>query len=463
MYFFLMLSLIVFQFVLAVLGPRVMVSLSFLTGAMPLALGGEGMLATPFGRMDISAFRLLGLWLASLFVILFHFGRAWEYVVRYRFHSLFLTFCCFSLLWSPSLAYGLRMIAKLSAPFLFLIVTMLVVSSSQQLKRIERLILMGGIFTLLLAFVCKGLGITKSSVGLTLPATSPALFSAYLVVMGILALANVRDGNRANNFALVVSFSLAVLAAFTRITIAAMFISFSVISFLAFRGMPRFFLPATGMIGLPALFLLSDTFKNRMFYGANKITLTSFIGNPFSVLDHLHGSGRFGAWRDVLKNFFEPSPFIGSGIGATQNYYYSNLGGGLGVIHSEYIRLLAEVGLAGLGFFAIAALAYLLRLLKIYREAPRSAAGKYALAAIGGLVAYLIFMATDNAFDYVAAFGNFVFGLIGMSEKAKEIEDSKSDLKQKSGEIRAEPGSLSVRVGGKTSRLYPILGKNHGC
>jgi hypothetical protein len=32
-------------------------------------------------------------------------------------------------------------------------------------------------------------------------------------------------------------------------------------------------------------------------------------------------------------------------------------------------------------------------------------------------------MATDNAFDYVNAFGVYVFGLVGMSEKARELEE----------------------------------------
>jgi O-antigen ligase len=136
----------------------------------------------------------------------------------------------------------------------------------------------------------------------------------------------------------------------------------------------------------------------------------------------VHGSGRYEAWGTVLDKFIAPSPFLGSGIGATQNYYYSQLGGGIGVIHSEFVRLAAEVGIAGLILFALAIAGYLLRLLRLYRETPRSPAGRYALAGAAGLIVYLTFMATDNAFDYFNGVGMYVFALVGMSEKARELE-----------------------------------------
>lgn len=186
-------------------------------------------------------------------------------------------------------------------------------------------------------------------------------------------------------------------------------------------------LPTMGLIGLPALFLFSETFKNRMFYGTKGIDAQTLLADPGQILGHLHGSGRFSAWPLILDKFFYPSPAVGSGLGATQNFFYSQIGGGLGVIHSEYVRLLSEVGIFGLSLFLIAASAYLYRLRDTYRRAPQSDAGKYALAAIGGLVGYLIFMATDNAFDYVNGVGIYVFGLIAMSEKARELESRAED------------------------------------
>jgi hypothetical protein len=405
--------------------PVLLIYISLLTGAIPLKLGDGGPMQSAFGRLDLNAIRLLGLWLAACFVILLHLEKVSKYLYWYRFHLFFLSFCGVALIWAPSLEYGVRMLAKLTAPFLFLLMILTLVTSRAQLKRMEQIILAGGVLILFIALAGRIMGWTHYGRGLTLPATSPALFSACLVSVSMLALANFKYGNRLRYAILLICFVGGVIAAFTRITIAAMFVGFSVILFMALRGAPRLLLPAVGLAGLPALFLFNDTFKKRMFFYAERVSFASVMNDPSVALDRVYGSGRFDAWEFVLKHFFDPSPFIGSGIGATQNFYYSHSVTGLGVIHSEYIRLLSEVGLVGAALFILAAIAYLVRLARIYRWSPGSDSGRYALAATGGVVAYLIFMATDNAFDYVNAFGIYVFGLIGMSEKARELEDQK--------------------------------------
>jgi hypothetical protein len=39
------------------------------------------------------------------------------------------------------------------------------------------------------------------------------------------------------------------------------------------------------------------------------------------------------------------------------------------------------------------------------------------------MVAYLVYIATDNGFDYVTGFGIYVFSLIGMAEKSREFDE----------------------------------------
>jgi hypothetical protein len=415
-------SLIVIQVLLAVVFPVLLVDLSLLTGIWPMSFGRDEMLTTAFGRFDISALRLLGLWLAVTLVILLRFERAWRYLNRYRWHLLFLLFCMMALAWAPSLVYGVRMMAKLSAPFLFLVFVLVVIRTRAQLKRMETLMLIAGASMLALAGFAKLIGWGQNPVGLTIPFTGPALFSAFLITIGMLTLSRAKYDDMPMNIMLFLLLAAGVLAAFTRITIAALFISASVVLFYAVRGPQRFILPMAGLVGLPALFLFNETFKNRMFANAGQIGADTLLTDPGQAASHLYGSGRFAAWSTVLTKFFEPNPVIGSGIGATQNFYYSQSGGGIGVIHSEYVRLLAEVGVVGLALFVVAMFVYLYRLADTYRRAPKSDAGKYALAALGGLVAYLIFIATDNGFDYVNGFGIYVFALVAMSEKARELE-----------------------------------------
>lgn len=410
------------QLVLAVFWPAGLIYFSLLMGPIPLRLGREGMLVGTFGKMDLSAIRLLGLWLASSVVILLHIENAWKYFVRYRFHFLFLLFCSLTLFWAPSITYGARMMAKLSAPVLFLLLIMLMISSRVQLKLMEKLIIFGGVSILLIAIVSRVFVIVRPTGNLTLPGIGEAVFSAYLVALTMLSLANIKYSNPTRSIVLVGFFVAGIIAAFSRSTIGALFVGSSLILFMSHRGIPRLILPALGIVGLPTLFLFSEKFKQRMFLRADKVTLTGIMDDPSGILAHVRGSGRFAAWDYALEYFFLPSPIVGSGIGSTQTYYYSQSLQGISVVHSEYIRLLAEVGIMGLVLFIIAILAYAVRLVHTWRVSPHSEAGKYALAAMGGLAAYLVYMATGNPFDYVNAFGIYIFSLIGMSEKARELD-----------------------------------------
>jgi O-antigen ligase len=188
-----------------------------------------------------------------------------------------------------------------------------------------------------------------------------------------------------------------------------------------------------------------------MFKNQDSVSLDLFTSDPSAALDQIHGSGRFDHWAYVMKTFFDPHPLFGSGIGTTQHYFYTHQLG-LTVIHSEYVRLLAEVGLVGIVLIVFAFAAYMIRLRRIYRLAQTPQTKTYALAGLGSLVVYVIFMATDNAIDYVTSSGIFVFCLIAMSEKARDLELAQEGLEQ------LQPVSVnSEPVGAVSHRRYPIL------
>ena len=80
------------------------------------------------------------------------------------------------------------------------------------------------------------------------------------------------------------------------------------------------------------------------------------------------------------------------------------------------------MGILGVSLLTVAVVAYMVRLAQTFRAARTREGKAYSLAALGALVVYLIFMATDNAIDYVTSCGIFVFALIAMSEKSRELE-----------------------------------------
>lgn len=412
---------------LALCSPVLLLNYALLTGPIPWTLGSSELIQTPVGHMSISAMRLFGLWLAMFLVLAARFSKVNKCLLHYKLHLLFLGFCLISMLWAPSLSYSLRMLAKLSAPLLIMILIMTVISSMRQLEMMERMVLASGIAAALLALVTRWIGL-NSDPRFTIPHTSPATFSAHIVAVSMFAMAGfaVTDKKLLRGM-MIVAFSTIVLAAFTRITIVAMFIGFSAILFLGGRGIGRIILPMLSAASLPALFLLSPKFRNRMFIGGDEMSVERVVDDPEIAIGKIHGSGRFDAWEMVLHRFFEPSPFFGSGIGATQDFFYEQSVGGLGVIHSEYVRMLSEIGILGLTLFVFVVLGYLWRLFRILRSRKRTDIRKYALAGTGGLTAYMIFIATDNGFDYVTQFGLYVFAFVAMAEKAKELAEGTTD------------------------------------
>jgi hypothetical protein len=409
--------------VLALTWPNGLIMVALLTGVLPLTLGRDEMMVTIFGRMDLSAIRLLGLWVATLLVILPQLWEAGKYGMRFRWHLIFLMFAMLALVWTPNIAYGTRMIVKLTAPFLFLLLTLLACSSWRELKRLETTLLVGGIVTVVFALTAVLGGYTSfsSQLGLGVPGLGPAATSANLAILAILALALVRTSPSWSMAALFGVLGAASFAGFTRNTIGGLFLGATVVLWLSFKGLSRWAFPLAGLVSMPALFLLSDTFRQRMFKDSGAASLDLLLRNPMAALDNIHGSGRFEAWSYVLTTFFRPNLAFGSGVGTTQHYFYTHFTG-LNVIHSEYIRLLAEVGIVGVSLLVIAVVAYMVRLAQTFHAATTREGKVYSLAALGALVVYLIFMATDNAIDYVTSCGIFVFALIAMSEKARELE-----------------------------------------
>lgn len=446
--------------VLALAWPRALILVVLLTGTLPLTLGREGMMVTSFGRLDLYAIRLLGLWVAALLIIVPQAWQAGLYAFRFRWHLLFLLFAMAALLWAPSLVYGARMIAKLTAPFLFLLLVLLICQSWSSLRQLETMMLASGVLAVVISLTSVVIGHTTLSaqLGLGVPGLGPAATSANLAMLAMLALGLARATYRRSAFLLFGVFAVASFAGFTRMTIIALFVALTAILWTSFKGWSRWVLPLAGVVSLPALFLLSDTFRQRMFKDGAVISFDLITKDPASALEHIHGSGRFDAWAYVLTNFFWPSPVFGSGVGTTQHYFYTHATG-LNVIHSEYIRVLAELGVFGALLLAVAAGAYMIRMVNHYRTATTQEGQAYALAALGSLVVYFLFMATDNAIDYVTSCGVFVFGIVGMSEKARELELQDSGVLPVGAEgiESADSGETGFSIEPEPARRFPLV------
>jgi hypothetical protein len=399
---------------------------------------------TPFGPLNVVAMQLFGFCLACVIAIAAQFDRALRETRYAKWHMVFLGFCLLSLTYASSAAYGLRMIAKLVAPFLFMAVILTVAKSETELQKMRNAILASGVILLALALMARAAGINSDPnvsqsglSGLGPPGMGPPVFSAHMLPVAMVALAMCVSKPSLQSLGLVMMAAAAIIAALQRTSAAALYLGFSAILFLGTRGLWRLVLPAAGLVGLPALMLFSEAFRRRMFFGeANPQQL---IADPTKALQSINGSGRFDLWNIMLRKFFDPHPIVGSGIGSTQDYLYSLSGSG--VVHSEYVRLLCEVGIVGTALFAIAVTSYFLRLASLTRpsNSPSLTLRISALAAFGSLVSYIAYFSTDNGIDYVTQFGIYVFALIAVAIRENELAGAPQPQEGAAPSVQAPP------------------------
>ena len=213
--------LMIFPVGLAFTWPMGLICFSLLTGAMPVTFGKGGQLGGDFGRIDLYAIRLLGLWIAALIVVLFNTQRLSKYLIKFKFHALFIFFSIVTLLWAPSMVYGIRMVAKLMAPYLFLLLVLAAVSTRKQIERIEGLMLLTGVLAILVEVASRLAGYSfEGKTGLGIPGLGPAPSSAHLAILSMLAFSGFRHSGSKTHLILTICFVGAAAAGFTRITIA---------------------------------------------------------------------------------------------------------------------------------------------------------------------------------------------------------------------------------------------------
>jgi hypothetical protein len=418
--------LVMIQLLIAVTAPVSFIYFALWMQTMPYTWNWDTQLvySTPVGQLNVVAMQLFGFCIACLLVIVLNINSALLRLRYAKWHAIFIAICILSMLYAASSVYALRMIAKLLGPFLFLIAVLAVIKSEDELRRMRTAILGGGMVLVALALVARASGINSDPnavqtgiSGLGPPGMGPPVFSAHMLAVAMLAMGTYLAERRVIHLLMAVGSALAVFAALQRTSAGAVYLGFSLILFAGTRGLWRLLLPALGLLGLPALILFSDVFRRRMFFG--DASSEQLLADPQKAAISINSSGRFDQWGSALRRFFEPHPLLGSGIGSTQEYFYTYAGGG--VMHSEYVRLACEVGLIGLSLFVAALLSYLWRMQSCCRRAMPPAVRGAGFAAVGSIVSYAVYCATDNALDYVTQFGIYVFGLIAIAIKASEL------------------------------------------
>ena len=371
--------------------------------------------------------RYLGLFANGvyLFVILSAVALALLYAIptfltqslRFYGYVIFLFYCLASLLWTTDIEWGLRMLIKLAAPFLFFISMQAFLKNDRDFVLAERSIIVACLVVATLAVInTLGGGVLTPDAPdmfnvrhnyLTAPYMSPANFSFFIGSVAILSLSNIFNTKKYLFMILTIIFYIFVLWSFVRISMFGLIAAFALIILLLSKNIViRIIIPSIMIVVFLTCFFTLDKFRARMFK-TDKVTLEMVLSANESNIDKLiYTSGRSILWRQVYNEFVIQSPLIGKGIGSTDSWLEMREKGRL---HSEYLRILCDTGILGLFLYLGAILQFYIMLIKNYMASNDRTVRMHSARALAGLSFYMITLATDNSLNYISEFSLYIF------------------------------------------------------
>ncbi|MBX6363104.1 MAG: O-antigen ligase family protein [Gemmatimonadetes bacterium] len=387
-----------------VIGP---IDLSFLTG------GFKGLLEEQ-GGLDMNGIRLIGMVVALgvltmadrdlLRVAAARYGRWWLAFLAYAAASLALT---------TSLVDGMRLLLKLAYPFLLFVGILGVVRTRAELERLASWMLWGAAaITLVLAPALVALGhyeLDHGRVRIPTIGVHENPMSFYLLMVILVAFTRHTTRGQYRYIGLCLACAAWIAVAMTRITVLAALAGFAGCALFAalvvrnYRGVV-----AAVIVGAALGVALLPTALVRTFgYLPGAGELASLALHPTQLFRSMNFQGREIFWALVLKSFLA-HPWIGEGLGSSTALILRNFPPSWGgVVHNEYLRLLAELGVIGVALFALAVFGWWGAVVRVARRAD-PLVREFALPAFAGLVAWATISLTDNTFDYYAPFTQYV-------------------------------------------------------
>ena len=367
------------------------------------------------GSMDLSSIWLLGLICLSVFVLL----RSHAFSSRITGPEVaclfFLGWCVFQSLRMDDFLFSTRMFLKLLYPLLVMMLARTLIRTPESAQRLLKWV-MGAAFGAYLLLGGPLILLWPQGVWTIAPLFwVGAAFADHTAIMTVLALVCWRlfRQQRYLIFAVLLAIVPVWMGVRTGIVATAMGVGlFALIEF-GRRSVPL--LAGVYVATAVALFAMPQT-RAKMFYDADKVDSSQLIFRPDQIsMDDVNSSGRFTMWGVVMDKFFWPDPFLGSGLGATQKWFYSGGYGDLRVEHSEFVRLLSDTGLVGLVLYVTAVLVGAASGWRTSRTACDPTARSLGVAAACAFPTFLVCMGFDNVLNYALPAGQYPFAFVGLA------------------------------------------------
>lgn len=366
---------------------------------------------------------------ALAYVLMFSNGILFKEMFRFYIYLLFIIYAGCSFFWGDDFIYGLRLFVKLLSPFLLYLAIVSFVKSSDDLRKIEKALYFCVLVVLTLVAINY---LTGGAIGgdkvkykwiprgvLTAPYMSPANFSFFVSSIALYSLGRFLFTKEKKYLLIFALLTVAIYAAFTRIAMAGHVVGTGICIFMLIRNkMTKVLFPLVIIIGFVMMLFTVDKFRERMFYNADEFSLSDVVKNPEKLERNLDTSGRLYLWSNVLDHYKDSNLLFGQGIGSLDllmDKEFRSL-----ELHSEYLRLILDLGFVGLALYLLGMLQIVYKLFKTRSETYYNL---YPSIAVAGVACYLITQFTDNSLNYVTEFANYIYAFIGLSIVASRIQN----------------------------------------
>ncbi len=380
-------------------GPEAFWVLTFSTGLLALNAPSIG--------IDLMAFRLLVLEILCILGIFATRERpVWSTaLVVYAIYLLWLVIGC---LYSPSAAYGLRVVLKYIYPFLLCLFASAAV-------RYPEVFLKAGLTAVSVAFICIIFNFVPV-IGLLIPGvfwygTAQAI---HFISIMIFCLAIAYFTNERRKYLILAGvFLLPCFVWVLRTSIMGSGIALAAFFFIKYRLRSLPILLGLLVAGIIAVFTI-PSLHDKMFHGNESITLESFQQGKVTM-DDVETNGRKSMWKYMDKHFYQPHKLTGSGTGTAQNYMYTNkVFGGLRATHSDFVQMKCDNGLIGLVLYLLMVFFVFLHCLRVYHSTSDVATQMCALVAGATILGVTATCYSDNTVNYSMATLSMPWGFYGM-------------------------------------------------
>ena len=431
--------------IFAILRPREFLIFVFATGAISLAFITEKQKPyfAELGGINFDGMRLLGFLFVMLVYLSVRMRSAFKVAVKYKLYWFFLFFAGFSIVYTIGQPVdGLRLMAKISYPFLLFIIIQMETKDISFIEVLEKSIYAGGIIVTLIgifnifrgrAFIVGIEGITQYNAGLS----HPNMIAFFFLVVFIFSFINFLYLRRRLHLFLSLLFLVQLLLTFTRIALVSVLIALIIIVFRKTNPIMAF-TAAMLVAGLSFLAVFNvPSLKTRMFIKPEKVTSQSLLNDPEEFIDNIRLSGRNKVWSFALENVFRKNPLLGGGLGATDiiiGREWQKQGWKVDVtgtvpIHNEYLRMLCEIGILGFLIFLTASLKFFKDMLRFFWKAKGQLQfERISLTALCLIVCYLIISLTSNVINWYSIFSQYVFAFMAMAYRLHEYGREKSNV-----------------------------------